>query len=184
LIVGHSWGGFVAWSLLVSAVPVRAAVVVDTMPALGATIAPEAATLSDVVARRVGALRILAPEELGRRLEPSIATMTRSAEQAQRVLEVAARSDPVTIAEAMEAAWLTDLRPALATHRGAPVRLVLPGDEHLDPGVRERKHALARAQVAGLPEHRVVEVAEAGHYVMLDRPEALVAIIHDVAEGV
>lgn len=183
VVVGHSWGGFLAWSLVVEGAAVRAVVVIDSMPALGALIAPDASTLADVVAERVTRLSTSAPQALSSLLAPSIVAMTRSDEQAERILALASRSDPTRLAQAMAAAWLADLRPALANRR-VPTTLVLPGDERLPAATRQLKHGLARQQVADLPVHRVVEVPRASHYVMLDQPEALAAIIHDVAQGV
>ena len=183
VVVGHSWGGFLGWSLLVAGMNVKAGVVVDSMPALGALLTKDRTALDRAVNERVARLRGVPPEALARHLEPSIVAMTRSSEQADRVLALAARSDPEALADAMQAAWLADLRPALASVDSA-VTLVLPGDEHLAPEVRAAKHALARQQIEELPSHRVVAVPEAGHYVMLDQPEALASIIHDVAEAV
>jgi len=183
-LMGHSWGGLVAWSLLADAgVPVRGAVIVDTMPALGELVASDHRALAIAVADRVARLRSVRRGQLAAFLEPSIRAMTRSPSQAERVLALAADTDPQTLAEAMEAAWLTDLRPRLraAEGMGRPVRLVLPGDEHLPPSDRARKHALARAQIRELPHHRVVPVSRAGHYVMLDRPVALAAIVRGLA---
>lgn len=183
VIVGHSWGGLLAWSSSTRGAVVEAVVVIDSMPALGALVSPDATTLAEKVAARVETLSAAAPAELAGHLEASVAAMTRTAEQARRVLALAARSDPTTLAEAMRAAWLTDLRPVLAEGT-VPVTVVLPGDEQLPSTARAFKHGLARDQIAELPYHRVVEVRHSGHYVMLDQPEALAAIIHDAAEGV
>ncbi len=183
VVVAHSWAGLLGWSLSARGAPIAAGVVIDSLPALGALIARDPETLRRAVAERVAKLRAVAPAELAGHLEASVARMTRSVEQARRILAVAARSDPTTLAEAMEAAWLADLRPALIEGT-TPVTLVLPGDEHLPPAAKASKHTVAYGQVAALPHHRVVEVPQSSHYVMLDQPNALAAIVHDVAQGV
>jgi hypothetical protein len=61
---------------------------------------------------------------------------------------------------------------------------VLPEDRHLPEAERTFKHRLARTQIAIAPRHRVIEVDDAAHYAMVDRPDRLAEIIGELRGGV
>jgi pimeloyl-ACP methyl ester carboxylesterase len=177
VVVGHSFGAFVAWRLALEAAGVRGVVALDGIPSFGALL-PSSSVASDRRAR----LAAIPPAELGAQLTPSIRAMARGSRHVQQLVDMAGRSSPEAIAEAMHYIWTVDLRPELS-HGDKPTLLLLPSDDHLADEERRAKHAIFRTQVEALPRAQVVEVAESGHYLMLDQPIAVAEHIARFADA-
>lgn len=168
VLVGHSLGGFVAYSVAAK-VPERigAVVAVDGVPFLGEYFHPGATAET----ARAGAEKLRA--HTASLDAPSFATETRAylamqiADPAnvERVAADSVRSSPSVVGEAMFELLTTDLRPETA-------RIVAPV-LHFAAGPAATKDVVVsrtEAQLAGIARKQVVFVP-AGHFVMLDAPD-------------
>lgn len=165
VVVGHSIGGFLAYSIALQAPHEIAGVLaVDGLPFMPALIDP--ATTPARVEPQAAQMR----DTLATMDRAAFASQTRSALQAmitrpedvERVLADSVRSDPPTVGRAVYELMTTDLRPGLGA-LAMPVWLIQASDR---PGMR----AAYEAQLAGVPDHRVIVAAGARHFVMLDDP--------------
>ena len=86
-----------------------------------------------------------------------------------RMAEYAARADPRVTAQLLYEDMSTDMRPALKK-LALPITVVVPWS---DGGFgKERTLAFYRRQFVGTPDIRFVDIADSGHFVMLDQPKA------------
>lgn len=174
-LMGYSMGARVGLGLLVERRELfREALLVGVHPGLDAGLRP--ARLAEEASWR----RILTEEGLEAFLSrwensPLFASQSRlSPDRRARQSRLRRRHDAAGLAAAIECLGLggmPDYRPRLGELE-LPIRLVVGEDDakFLD---------LARAMEAELPRGRLVTVPEAGHNVVLERPEALVRILEE-----
>jgi pimeloyl-ACP methyl ester carboxylesterase len=86
----------------------------------------------------------------------------------------AAAADPRVAAEFLYEDLTTDLRPALPAIR-TPITILFPWSE-VGFG-KERTAAFYRRQYAGAATAQFVDIADSGHFVMLDQPEPFRAAV-------
>lgn len=95
--------------------------------------------------------------------------------RADALAELAARSDPASVAQYIAGAMALDLRPGLA-RISAPVLVVAPyfepDDEQANMTIRA-KAAYYESLLAGAPKAAVVTIAPSRHFVMIDQPRQL-----------
>jgi N-formylmaleamate deformylase len=165
IIVGHSLGGFIAY-WLAAAEPglIGPTIVVDSGASLGSGDADsDAAT-----ARQVRAMwRDASDAQFAQQVHDIFGQMAAKPDRLAPWLDTVAKSDRRAIGDAIYEQFTTDLRPQLAGIR-SPVLLVL-ADGSLQDGMR--------AQAAKVPDHTVVVVTGAKHFVMLDDPEKFYAAL-------
>jgi pimeloyl-ACP methyl ester carboxylesterase len=180
-VVGHSMGGLIGMMLakahpgdagklmIVDSLPYFA--VLMTPPGVDVTVAmvePQAAALRDRVAANYGkplSAEAAAAQTKGLALKPdSIAKMTGWASVA----------DARVTAEAMYEDLTTDLRPDLASIQ-TPITLVYPWNAG-GPS-REMADPFYRKHYASAPHVTFVGIGDAGHFVMLDQPDAFRAAL-------
>ncbi|HEY0189999.1 MAG TPA: alpha/beta hydrolase [Kofleriaceae bacterium] len=165
IIVGHSMGGFVAY-WLAAAEPdlVGPTIIVDSGAALGSGDASADAE----TARTARALwRDAGDQQFTQQVHDIFSSMAAKPERLAPMLDEVARSDRKAIGDAIYEQFTTDLRPKLSGIR-SPVLVVL-ADGSLKDGMR--------AQAAKVPDHTVVVVPGAKHFVMLDDPEQFYAAV-------
>jgi pimeloyl-ACP methyl ester carboxylesterase len=176
-LVGHSMGGLVGL-MLARAHPsaLGKLMIVDSLPYVGvifvpgatvAMIEPNAARMRDQMAAQFGK----APDSAaaaaiarGQALKP---------ESQARVARWVAAADARVSARAFYEDATTDLRPDLG-RIAIPITVVHPWGGML---AKERADALYRGEYASTPNVTHVEVADSGHFVMLDQPEAFRAAL-------
>ncbi len=173
-LAGHSMGGLAAL-MFARAHPaqVEKLMIVDALPYFPVLLArggpeptpvqvePIATMMRDTVAKRFG--KPIDPATIKRDVE---ALAVKPASRA-RMAEFAARADPRVTAQLLYEDMSTDLRPALKD-LAMPITVVVPWS---DSGFgKERTLAFYRRQFAGTPDVRFVDIADSGHFVMLDQP--------------
>jgi N-formylmaleamate deformylase len=176
VVIGHSLGGFLAFGLA-SAHPeqVGKVISVDGLPFYSTLFDPNATEAS--MRRPADALRqAIETQSRDRYLAQSRASarkMTTRSEDADRVADWGAKSDPWTVAAAMAELMTTDLRGNVGSIQ-APTLLVGAGNGMADlEGVRRAYSA----QIASIPDHRLVVEGRSRHFVMLDEPAVLAGLV-------
>lgn len=174
-LIGHSMGGL-AGMMFARAHPrqVEQLMIVDALPYFPALLAqggPEptkaqvavvAAMMRDRVAARYGK-----PVDRAT-IDADVAGLAVKADSRAKSAEWAASADPRVTAQLLFEDMSNDLRPDLPS-LAMPITVITPWTE---AGFgKERTTAFYRRQFAGAPNIAFVDVADAGHMVMLDQPE-------------
>jgi len=175
VVVGHSLGGFLAfWIAATAPDQVGPIVAVDGVPYLGTLMNPEAT----VETNRPGAEQMrqlyatFTREQLAAQSRLSLAAMIKDPRQVEVAAGWSAASDPATAGHAIYEMMTTDLREAIAAIR-TPVLLVGAADFAKDEAMRRQVLSSYEAQVARVPDHRVVLAEQARHFIVLDDPAFL-----------
>jgi pimeloyl-ACP methyl ester carboxylesterase len=174
-VIGHSMGGLVAL-MLAKAHPGDASAVmaVDALPFIGeifvpgATVAqlePQAKAMRDQMVAGFGK-----PNPANAATAKSMA-LTPAAQE--KVAAWMAKADSRVSGQAMYEDLTNDLRPDMASI-ATPITLVFP---YSDAMPKERAEPFYRAQYARAPQVTLVPVAQSGHFVMLDQPQAFTAAV-------
>ena len=185
-IVGHSLGGFLAFWLAASEPTLVGPIVaVDGVPFLPALM-DASTTVDSVRPMAEGAKAMMAsltPEQFAMQTRMSLTTMVTAPDDLERLARQGAESDPTTVAQAMFELMTTDLRDDVASIE-SPVLLIAAGAAAPTPEGRARLQRSYEAQVAPIPNHRVVLADHARHFIMLDAPDffqaALTGFLADV----
>ena len=165
VIVGHSMGGFIAyWLAAAEPALVGPTIVVDSGAALGGD-DPEANASAGRQARDLW--RDASDAQLAQQVHDIFSQMAARPERLAPLLDVVAHSDRRALGDAIYEQFTTDLRPQLAGIR-SPVLVVLADGALQD---------IMRAHATTVPDHTVVVVTGAKHFVMLDEPERFYAAI-------
>lgn len=180
-IVGHSLGGFLAFWLAASEPTLVGPIVaVDGVPFLPALM--NASTTVDSVRTMAEGTKAmmasLTPEQFAMQTRMSLATMVTAPEDLERLARQGGESDPTTVAQAMFELMTTDLRDDVANIE-SPVLLIAAGAAAPTPEGRARLLRSYEAQVASIPDHRVVLADHARHFIMLDAPDFFRATLTD-----
>lgn len=180
VIVGHSLGGFLAFWIAATAPDLVGPVVaVDGVPYLptlrDTTMTPAKARPYAEQMRAMSAT--LTAEQLAMQTAMVLRAQAKDSVHAAMGARWGRTSDGATMGRAVAEMMTTDLRQNVASIR-SPVLLIAAGD-----GLTEvqRNEVLARykAQVANIPNHRVIMALNARHFVMLDDPGFLFAAMND-----
>jgi N-formylmaleamate deformylase len=175
IIVGHSIGGFLAYSIA-STDPdsVGPIIAVDGVPYLPALINPTATP--DTTRAQADQLRKqmkkLSPQQLSLQNGMALTRMVSKFENLQRAQKWLDASDPNTIAEVMYEAFTADLREQVGKIK-SPVLLIAAGADAKTPEEKQSLEQSYRQQVSSIPNVQVVSAEKAKHFIMMDDPEFL-----------
>lgn len=175
-LIGHSMGGL-AGLMLAKAHPadVKSMMVVDSLPYVGdifvpgATVAqmePQAKMLRDRMAASYGTADAAGTAR-------TAAGMALTPEAQAKVAAWMTKADARVSAEAMYEDLTTDLRPDAAAIK-TPITLVYPTSSAMP---KERADGFYRAEYKGVPNVTFVPIADSGHFVMLDQPQAFATAV-------
>lgn len=154
MIVGHSLGGFIAyWVGATAPDSVGGLIVVDAGPALSDTDEETAKSLRNIW-NQAG------DEDFEEQIRNLFNGMISDPKKLAPYMDAVAQSDRRAVGDAIYEVVTTDLRERVSEIR-APVLVVLA-----DGGLQNQ----IKAQVAPIPDHEVVVVPGARHFVMLDDP--------------
>ena len=180
-VVGHSLGGFLAFWLAASEPTLIGPVVaVDGVPFLPALMDASATAESvRIMAEATKTMMAsLTPEQFAMQTRMAVTTMVTASENVKRLTHQGTASDRATVAQAMFELMTTDLRNDMA-NIDSPVLLIAAGAAAQTPESRARLQRNYAAQVAPILDHRVVVVADARHFIMLDAPDVFHATLTD-----
>jgi len=154
IIVGHSLGGFIAyWVGATAPDAVGGLVIVDAGPALSDTDEATAKSLRNIWNQS-------GDEDFQEQIRNLFNGMISDPKKLAPYMDAVAKSDRRAVGDAIYEVVTTDLRERVNEIR-APVLVVLA-----DGGLQNQ----IKAQVAPIPDHEVVVVPGAHHFVMLDDP--------------
>lgn len=188
-VVGHSLGGFMAFWLAASEPRLMGPIVaVDGVPFLSGLMDANA-TADSVRAMAEGSKAMMASltqEQFAMQTRMSITAMVTAPDDVEWLTTQGASSDPPTVGQAMFELMTTDLRGDVGRIE-SPVLLMAAGSAAATPDARARLQANYEAQIAAIPDHRVVVAGEARHFIMLDDPDffqtTLTGFLADVTDG-
>jgi pimeloyl-ACP methyl ester carboxylesterase len=177
MIVGHSRGGLLALQLA-KAHPedASALMIVDSLPYVGdifvpnatvAQIEPQAKRMRDELVASFGK-----PDPTAERTAAAMALKPAAQAKVAAWIE---KADARVSGEAMYEDMTTDLRPDMGSI-ATPITLVFPYSQAMP---KDRAEAFYRAEYAKAPSVTFVPVADSGHFVMLDQPEAFASAVAD-----
>ena len=175
VIVGHSLGGFLAfWIAATAPDAVGPLIAVDGVPFLPALMDPSATAQSsapkaDPIRKLYGSFT---REQLAAQSRIAFAGMIKDPGQVETATGWSATSDPATAGAAIYEVMTTDLRQQIAAIK-SPVLLLAAADFAPDAASRKQLASSYEAQVAMVPQARVVLAERARHFIMLDDPAFL-----------
>lgn len=182
VLVGHSLGGFLAlWVAATVPDRVAAVVAVDGVPFLPALVDPAATAdgVRPLADQRRQLYATWTPEQLLLQSRIALATMITDPADVEEAVRWSAASHPSAVGHAMAEAMTTDLRATVAAIE-APVLLIAAAEPAADERMRESLRESYEAQLEKVERHRVVLATEARHFVMLDDPDFLHAVMDDL----
>lgn len=179
VIVGHSLGGFLAFWIAATAPDAAGPLVaVDGVPFLPALMDPAATAQSS--APQADSIRKLygsfTREQLAAQARRAFASMIKDPGQVETATGWSATSDPATVGTAVYEVMTTDLRQQIAAIK-SPVLLLAAADFAPDAASRKQLASSYEAQVAKVPQARVVLAERARHFIMLDDPAFLLSTL-------
>jgi pimeloyl-ACP methyl ester carboxylesterase len=181
IVVGHSLGAFLAyWIAATEPDLVGPVVAVDGGTFLPALMDPNA-TLETAKAGASAMRELLAgqtPEQFASGNKMFLATMITDPKNLELIAPTCAKSDPKAVGLAMYELMTTDLRGEVARIK-APVLLIGSGAFIAAPDLKKTVEARYEAQVARIPNHKVLLAEKAKHFIMLDDPKFLFSAIDD-----
>lgn len=179
-LAGHSMGGLAAL-MFARAHPdeVERVMVVDALPFFAVLMDP--AATAESVKPTAAMMRGKIAASYGKPVDPAtieanVKSLALKPESISRMKQWAGLADSRVTAQALYEDLTTDIRPQLASIR-TPVSLIVPWSEQ---GFGEQRTlAFYQRQYATLANVNLVGIADAGHFVMLDQPQAFAAALRD-----
>jgi N-formylmaleamate deformylase len=183
VIVGHSLGGFLAFWIAATAPDLVGPVVaVDGVPYLMAlgdtTMTPDKARPQAQAAAAIYAS--FSPRQVEMQTRMGMRALANDSATWELGARWAGASDPATAGRAIAEMMTTDIRADVAAIR-SPVLLMMAGAG--TPEQRARGLASYRAQIARVPDGRVVAAENARHFIMRDDPAFFAAELAAFLEG-
>ncbi|ETX12962.1 hypothetical protein OCH239_15195 [Roseivivax halodurans JCM 10272] len=174
-LVGHSLGGTLALQAGIETPDLYGRLmVVDALPFVALLFDPDAT--KDSVEEQAASMRDqMAAAPAGANAEATAERYAIGEDAQKRVAEWIAASDPQTVAQAFYEDMQTDLRPALSDI-GPPVHLIVPVPPEAEGRDLPAQYELLYGDVSNFTLH---PVEDARHFVMLDQPDRMTALIED-----
>jgi N-formylmaleamate deformylase len=164
VIIGHSMGGFLAlWLAATEPDLVGPVISVDSAPTLGAG----DASWEAYARKRRDAWKAMSADKFAAAVRAQFTPMFRDPKRHAAIIADVARSDPRAFSDAYYELFTADIRAELP-------KITTPVLAVLADGSSQR---MIRDQLAKIPGHEIVVIANTRHFVMLDEPDAFYRII-------
>jgi len=181
VMVGHSLGAFLAYWIATSEPDLVGAVVgID-----GGTFLPamfdSKATLESAKSAAEATRQMMSnqtADQFGAQNKMFLASMITDPKNVDLIAPTCAKSDPKAVAQAMYELMTIDLRDDVSRIR-SPVLLIGSGGLIIPPETKETIRARYEAQVAKIPNHKVLLAEKAKHFIMFDDPQFLFSTVDD-----
>jgi len=176
IVVGHSLGGFMTfWVAEAAPELIAGGVAVDGAPFMPALFDPNATVESMTgQAKAMSDQMRGSPEQFSVGVHAFMGAMITDASKHTALVEASAKSDSKTSADAMYFLLQTDLRGELGKITAPILAIVADGNGAVPRAALE---ATWHAQVDKVPNHELVVIEHAKHFLMLDQPEAFYAAL-------
>lgn len=171
IVVGHMFGGTVAWWLAMARPDLVGGVVAIDAPPSRNTGDRDLAELENEC-REISAAT---PERFAKMTKYRLSTQMNDKGRAEALAAKASHADPHVVADEMFAMMAADTRSSIPRIT-APV-LVLLTTKNLPEGSAAEVEALYRGQLEPIRRHELVVVEGSHHYVMFDAPDAFFAAL-------
>ncbi|TMN90425.1 hypothetical protein CWB72_08955 [Pseudoalteromonas phenolica] len=177
ILIGHSLGGFLAMSIALEKPELVSKVVsVDGLPYFGpiftGTNQTTPASLSNQAERILLMHKSMTQTQLAEQTKRGIYIHATQAMHQKHIIDMAERSDPVTVGKAMHYLMSNDLRPSLAKIKADLLILGASGGFN-DNSRKQGVEQLYKGQVANLPNAVVKMNTTSRHFIMYDDPKWL-----------
>lgn len=177
ILIGHSLGGFLAMSIALEKPELISKVVsVDGLPYIGpiftGTNQTTPASLSNQAERILLMHKSMTQAQLAEQTKRGIYIHATQAMHQKHIIDMAERSDPVTVGKAMHYLMSNDLRPSLAKIKADLLILGASGGFN-DNSRKQGVEQLYKGQVANLPNAVVKMNTTSRHFIMYDDPKWL-----------
>ncbi|TMP78225.1 hypothetical protein CWB73_17605 [Pseudoalteromonas phenolica] len=177
ILIGHSLGGFLAMSIALEKPELVSKVVsVDGLPYIGpiftGTSQTTPASLSQQAERILLMHKSMTQAQLAKQTASGIFIQATQPKHQKHIIDMAERSDPVTVGKAMHYLMSNDLRPSLAKIEADLLILGASGgfkDNSRKQGVEQ----LYKEQIVKLPNAVVKMNTTSRHFIMYDDPKWL-----------
>jgi pimeloyl-ACP methyl ester carboxylesterase len=173
IIVGHSLGAFLALSIAIeSPDDVGPIVAVDGLPYYPALVMAGATPekVRPMVEQGRKDLQAESPGFFATNNTMMLSAMITKQEDLEKVAALSNKSDPKAVGQAYYEVMTTDLREKVKAIR-SPVLLLGAIKLSAGPDEKSTMEEAYRAQVAGIPRHKVVFAPESKHFIQLDAPD-------------
>lgn len=177
ILIGHSLGGFLAMSIALEKPELISKVVsVDSLPYIGpiftGTNQTTPASLINQAERILLMHKSMTQAQLAEQTKRGIYIHATQAMHQKHIIDMAERSDPVTVGKAMHYLMSNDLRPSLAKIKADLLILGASGGFN-DNSRKQGVEQLYKGQVANLPNAVVKMNTTSRHFIMYDDPKWL-----------
>jgi len=181
VVVGHSLGGFLAfWIAATEPSLVGPVISVDGGTFLPALMDPKA-TLESAKAGAESMRQMMegqTSEQFAANNKMFLGGMISDPKNVDLIAPTCAKSDPKAVSLAMYELMTTDLRDEVARIK-SPVLLIGSGAFITSPEMKVTVEGRYEAQVAKVPNHKVLIAEKAKHFIMLDDPKFLFSAMDD-----
>jgi pimeloyl-ACP methyl ester carboxylesterase len=171
VLVGHMFGGTVAWWLAMEHPDLVGGIVTVDAPPSRNTGDRDLAELKDEC-RAIGEAT---PERFARMMKHRLASQMNDKARAEALAAKAASADPRVVADQMYRMMAADTRSSIRRIDAPALALLTTGN--LPDGSTSEVEALYRDQLAPIPQHELVVVKGSHHYVMFDAPDVFFAAL-------
>ncbi|GGC95934.1 alpha/beta fold hydrolase [Undibacterium terreum] len=177
IIVGHSMGGFLAMQTAADHPDkIGKLIIVDTMPALGATQMPSMteAQLKEMAAPMRDKILESSPAALEAKFRGTASTMISKPEDIERIVGWSMKSDQKTIANSMYEMLSTDLRDKIGQIK-SPTLVLGTWIAYKQYMPRSTAESTFKLQYAKLPGVKIELSDTSRHFIMYDDPQWMLA---------
>jgi len=185
IIVGHSLGGFLSlWVAATDPALVGPVVSVDGGTFFSALMDPnitdQTAKANAEATRKL--MEVQAAEQFAANNKMFLASMITESKNVDLIAPTCAKSDPKAVGLAMYELMTTDFRNEVARIK-TPVLLIGSGAFIISSEMKRNVQARYEAQVAKVPNHKVLIAEKARHFIMLDDPAFLFSTMDEFLAG-